>query len=331
MKFLSSPKLKQIPQWLSITCCTAVGGIATLVLSSQNAAAVLAVTTASAGASAALISEQEKRQKISQVTLERLPSKPLSSIVAGEEAEQVNTHSQLSAYLEAKNIKLESYRLPQELDVSSDRIALFMGSRYPSIKNFYKTIKRNLSTGKKFHFRLGECSQQEIANSTQLGVLLYQSSFLSQYRYFKQDKVIAATTQPRGDMINFLTGEWFERYIFQEVARLLSDNRIPYDFLINSKIRFLNGDGFELDLLFLVKQDILWIECKTKPDISDALARYSKHKKIMSIPENRAFVVALDIPDNQALELTQRWQITVVNQNNFLEKLAQSLGLDLKE
>jgi len=331
MKLLLSTKLKQIPQWLTISCCTAVGGIATLVLSSQNAGAVLAVTTASAGASAALISEQQKRQKTPQLRLETLPSQPLSSIVTKKESDPVNTHLELSVYLEAKNIKLESYRLPEELDASSDRIALFMGSRYPSIKNFYKSIKRNLSTGKKFHFRLGDCSQQEIANSTQLGVLLYQSSFLSQYRYFKQDKVIAATTQPKGEMINFLTGEWFERYIYQEVARLLSTNQIPYDFLINSKIRFVNGDSFELDLLFLVNQDLLWIECKTKPDISDSLARYAKHKKIMSIPENRAFVVALDIPDNQALELTQRWQITVVNQNNFLEKIIEALGIDLTE
>lgn len=332
MKLFSSTKIKELPKWFTVSFCTALGGIATLALSSHNAAAVLAVSTISAGAGAAIVSEQQKNTKNSNGSLEFdsqcLPS-ATKTVVVDKSAisPEVQNDSPLAHYLEAKNIKLESHRLPQELDASSDRIAFFIGSRYSSVKNFYKAIKRNLSTGKKFSFRLSECSQQDIANCTQLGDLLYRSSFLSHYRYLKAEKLISAATQTRGDMINFLTGEWFERYVYQEVSRLLDNKSTKYEDLINAKIRFANGDIFELDLLFFANQELLWIECKTKSDISDALARYAKHKKILSIPENRAFVVALDMPDNQALELTQRWQLTVVNQNNFLEKISQALGM----
>ena len=335
MKLFSSTKLKELPKWLTVSFCTALGGVTTLALSNHNALAVLTVSTLSAGAGAVVVSEQEKKTKQSLAS-SKFATQPIL------EAQNLETTSQnkpvvsvdsednleLLSYLEAKNIRVEEHRVPQEIDVSSDRLAFFMGSRYSSIKNFYKAIKRNLSTGKKFSFRLAECSQQDIANCTQLGDMLYRSSFLSHYRYLKTEKIITASSQIRGDMINFLTGEWFERYVYQEVSRLLSDKSLKYQDLINAKIRFANGDSFELDLLFFVNQELLWIECKTKSDISDALTRYAKHKKILSIPENRAFVVALDMPDNQALELTQRWQITVVNQNNLIEKISQALNIE---
>lgn len=96
--------------------------------------------------------------------------------------------------------------------------------------------------------------------------------------------------------------------------------------LLNPQIAFPNGDDFELDLLFLIDGQSLWVECKTG-DYQAYIAKYAETRKLLAVPKSRAVLVILGIPDDLTVNLTHLYDITVANENNFLERVAAAVGL----
>jgi len=87
---------------------------------------------------------------------------------------------------------------------------------------------------------------------------------------------------------------------------------------------------FELDLLFLVDNQPLWVECKTG-DYQAYIAKYSNARKLLGIPKPRAILVILGIPDDLTTHLTNLYDITVANENNFLKVVCTAVGLRYPE
>ncbi len=68
--------------------------------------------------------------------------------------------------------------------------------------------------------------------------------------------------QLRGDIIQFLNGGWFERATLSQVKEKCAECE-NVEFLVNPHLKFTNSDRFELDILFLVDNQLFRIECKT--------------------------------------------------------------------
>ncbi len=120
--------------------------------------------------------------------------------------------------------------------------------------------------------------------------------------------------------MNFLAGTWLERFVYLKVSSLLLQNRLKYSSMMNTRISFPNGEDSELDLFFVIENQPLWIECKT--GIYQAhIAKYSEAKKILSVSKERAFLVVLDLPDHFLDNLSNLYDITVVNQHTLLDKV----------
>ena len=229
-------------------------------------------------------------------------------------------------WLSSRNITVKKYKQQESADVVFDQLATFLGERFDSLRHVHDRIRRNLSTGSNFTLNLSSRSQEEIADSTQFCTLLHKYAFLSSYRYNKNSKVIYATPQKDSKAINFFTGGWFERFVFLKVTSLLSQNKLKYVYLMNPQISLPNGDDFELDLLFLVENDPLWLECKTG-NYQSYIAKYSKVRSTLTIPKESSILIILGISDKLTSELTDLYDITVANQNNFLDKIAAALDL----
>lgn len=229
-------------------------------------------------------------------------------------------------WLSLRNITVKNYKQQESTDAVFDQLATFIGERFDSLRRVHDQIRRNLSTGSGFTLNLSSRSQEEIANSTQLCTSLYRYAFLSSYRYNKDTKVIYATPQRVGRVINFFTGGWFERFVFLKVTSLLSQNALEYVYLMNPQISLPNGDDFELDLLFLIKNEPLWLECKTG-DYQSYIAKYSDVRPTLTIPKENSILIILGIPDDLTSHLTDLYNITVANENNFLAQVAAALNL----
>jgi hypothetical protein len=235
--------------------------------------------------------------------------------------------TELLTWLSHRHVQVTTHRQPAEVDVVFDRLALFLGERYGSLAPLLKKIKVAIQTGSRFRLSLVDRTQTDIANCTQFCRMLKDDSFLSYYYYSPLDKVIQAA--PQRTFTNFFNGDWFERFVYRKVCDLLTANDWQYEYLINPDVILANTNKFGLDLLFLAEQEPLWIECKTGQDYTAFLERYSNHRKALGITKERSFLVILDISENQTIDLTNLWDITVVNRDNFLNQISANLNLTL--
>ena len=236
--------------------------------------------------------------------------------------------SRIIDWFKSRNINVESYQEPQPVDSIFDQIAIFLGQRYNTLKPLYKKIKINIPEGRRFTFRLTDKTVHEINDCTNFCKLLNEKSFLSQYRYLPFEKLMIVTPQTNPLMINFITGEWFERFVYYRICTLLSEYNREFIDLRQIVGSFKDGTDFELDLFFWVDNQPLWVECKSGQDYNAYLTKYSKkYRKLLGVSKERAFLVIADLTDEQTIDYTNLWDITVVNINNLADQIAQSLGL----
>lgn len=237
---------------------------------------------------------------------------------ADERSASINVYD----WLFTKGIQVINYREEDDADIVFDELALFLGERYKSIARFFESVRRNLASGATVTLNMSSASQEEIANTTQFCTMLSSYAFLSSYNYSKTSKIIHATPQRIGKVINFFTGEWFERFIYVKIRSFFETYRIPYQKLLNPQITLQNGDNFELDLLFLIDNKPLWVERKTG-DYSAHITKCSSFAKTLSAQKKRAILVILNIPSDLTAKLTYLHNMTIANENTFLEHISK--------
>jgi hypothetical protein len=257
---------------------------------------------------------------------------PLSEPHSGiKKAEEVLTHIKevkkpsLILDLSARNITVKNYKQP-ESDNVFEQLATFLGERFDDLKRLLDRIKKNLSTGSSFTLKLS--SSSEISDTTQFCELLSKYAFLSKYWYDRNSKIIHATPPSIANKaaINFFSGGWFEQFVFYKVRSFLSQNSLEYDYLMNPTISLPDGQDFELDLIFLIRNNLLWLECKTG-NYQSYIAKYSKVRPMLTIPKENSILIILGITDDLTSTLTNLYDITIANEKNFLAKIAAALNL----
>ncbi|MBW4467295.1 MAG: DUF1887 family protein [Pegethrix bostrychoides GSE-TBD4-15B] len=273
-----------------------------------------------------------------------LPSKPSSLPPATPPASLAGVSPKLTAadpglenveeainWLAAHSVRVESYHQPDpQIDALFNRFALELGNHYSSLAALNKQIKFNAAKGTRFVFSLADraqYSQNDIKNCTQFCSRLHDASLLSFYRYDRTSKSIQAALHRRDDLTAFFMGKWFERFVYRKVADFLNAQGLAYKCLMNAQVRFANQDRYELDFLFLVEGQPVWIECKTSAgQNTNYLAKYSDHAELLGIPKLRALLVILDIEKPQATEWTSLWGIRAVTKDDLIPALREALA-----
>ncbi|MEX0271215.1 hypothetical protein AB3R30_18925 [Leptolyngbyaceae cyanobacterium UHCC 1019] len=272
----------------------------------------------------------EVRSNILQPTSVMNPVQTDQALI--EEKENVSEQetakiSNIIDWLKALNLSVESYKEPQQVDALFDSVAMPLGQQYSTLKTFHRQIKFNISKGGEFSFRLNEKNREDINRITSFCKLLNDRSFLP-CRYLPSQKIILAKPPTNPNMINFFTGDWFESFVYQQICKFLSGSGLEYISLRQITGTFDNGRNFELDIFFLIDNQPLWIECKAGRDYNEYLTRYTKLRKLMRIPKERAFLVIADLSSEQAVDYTSLWEITVASIDSFIELIGNALGLE---
>jgi len=245
------------------------------------------------------------------------------------ETQKIPESTQLRQYLETLDIKVLSCYEPSHSDMLMDNMAVKLGKNYPHLARLHQAIVQSIQHNQAFELNLANSSQLEIANSTQSGHNLYNLSFLSEYHYDRKKRKISGKVDRKPDIINFFTGIWFERFIYAEINELFVRNNIDYECLINPNLEFANGDKFELDFLFFVGGQVLWIECKSGRNNNLDYTKYESHKELMKLPKDRSLMVRLQASEKRTEELTQIRDLTIANPDNLIEKVKRGLNLEL--
>jgi hypothetical protein len=231
--------------------------------------------------------------------------------------------------LKEREIEVENYYSPIN-SISAKKLyelAIYLGQHHSTLAEFHRKLMGSIKHGSGFGFSLKDKTQNEIKINTDFGRMLKESGCLSNYYYDRTNKVMHVAVHQRKDVEKFIFGDWFERFICDKISAFFKAQGLNIEYLANAEVVFTNGDRFELDLLFLVKEHLFWIECKAGKNFDEDLARYSdKHQKFLQLPKTNALVVCLHLDENQAAIRTELWQnVTVTNPELLLTSIQSTL------
>ena len=201
-----------------------------------------------------------------------------------------------------------------------DEIAVALGENYNLLKVVNERIKKTQRKGySSVTIAISNYSQKEIQALTKYCKELYDFSFVAKYFYNKAEKRIHLTLQQSRAVVNFFNGEWFEWFVFMKLLVLFYEKKIPFSALRSFKVHFPNEDKHEVDVFFLINNKIpLFIECKTG-EFRSTIEKYHKLRKRMGIDKQNFMMLVLGLSEEQTKGLTNMYEITFVNEKNFVD------------
>lgn len=243
-----------------------------------------------------------------------------------------NNQDEIVEYLAEKEVSVEARRsTDHSVDQIFNKQAIYLGNNLkdeqnkPLLAPLLKQIKWSISKNGGVQYHLKNADQAQIQAATQFCHNLHKDSLLSSYFYARNQKIIHASVQDRGDVRSFFNGEWFERFICFKISEAFESQNLNYSYIMNPVIKFPNGDRFELDLLLLSNNQLMLFECKTGGNFNAHLRKFSDHRNRLNIEADRAFLVILDLEISQAERLSRFWKFKVTNQDNLVQMLQQSI------
>jgi len=223
-------------------------------------------------------------------------------------------------WFQKKQIQIEVDQKAIDTTGFFDEVALGLGNQYNLLQEVTDKIKRIQAKGyTNVKLTLTSKSQKEVRAITSFCQQLYEYSFVAKYFYHKKDKIIRLTLQSSPTIKNFFTGEWMEWYVFIKSLEFYRDKKLSISCLRSLIVTFPNEDSHELDVFFLVNNRIpICIECKTGEFRQD-IDKYSKLRKRLHLDKAQFLLCVVGLSQEQAQGLTAMYDITFVNENNFLQ------------
>jgi phage FluMu protein Com len=207
-----------------------------------------------------------------------------------------------------------------------DEIALSLGDHYSLLRGLLDQIKYLQRKGySNLKLNLAKNSQKEVKILTKFCRDLYEYSFVARYYYKKKDKIIRLNLQTAPTIVQFFNGEWMEWYVFMKVLEFTYEKESHLSCLRNLHVRFPNEDLHELDVFFLVDNRIpICVECKSGEFRQD-IDKYVKIRKRLHIDKDNFLLCVTGLEEKQAQGLTSMYDLTFVNENNFIEHIGTLL------
>jgi len=240
--------------------------------------------------------------------------------------------SKIESFLNSKNIKIRSVDMGEEEEKLA-QIADLMGSQYSLIKRFYGMIKSSMNSGNSFSINLRDEPQQVIGTTCQVATELYKIAFLEEYRYFRAPRCLLVARASRSPQaLNFLSGNWLERYVRNRLICLAKrqTGKIDFSYIANAKVTLSNGDDFEMDLLFHVNDQFYWVESKTG-GYQDKVQKYSEIASDLGLQRNQAIIVLADVSQDAKTSLSSLYHLSVISVDEVEATFERILKSHLRE
>ncbi|PIE34179.1 hypothetical protein CSA56_08555 [candidate division KSB3 bacterium] len=201
-----------------------------------------------------------------------------------------------------------------------DEVALTLGHQYDLLKEVSNKIRHIQQKGyTNVKLALSKHNQKQIKTITKFCQELYEYSFVAKYFYQKQAKIIRLTLQTAPAIVNFFQGEWMEWFIMMKLLEFFQKKQIPAACLRSLSVTFPNEDAHELDIFFLLKQRLpLCIECKSG-EFRQHIDKYSTLRKRLNIDKTQFLLCVTGLSQGQTQGLTSMYDVTFVNEKNFLQ------------
>jgi hypothetical protein len=228
------------------------------------------------------------------------------------------------SWFERKNIQIEVNHEALDTQGFYDEVAVELGDNIDVLQDVLDKIRktqRNNYTSAVLN--LNNYSQNQIKTITTFCKNLYDFSFVAKYFYNKNDKRVHLTLQTVPAIVGFFNGEWLEWYVFMRLLKHCYESNGLFSCLRNFTIQFANEDKYEVDVFFLLNSRIpVFIECKSG-EFRSFIEKYSKMRRRLDISKENFLLLVLGLSDEQMLGLTKMYDITFVNEKNFIAHITE--------
>lgn len=270
------------------------------------------------------LQDQQAASTSAETSAEHESPQLLSDIDIYNTAELTNEqqYEPIVKFFQERQIQVEVNE--QALDTTGffDEIAVQLGDNYNTLRlvsDKIKYIQRKGYTTVKL--TLNKKSQKDIKTITRFCKDLYDYSFVVKYFYQKQEKIVRLTLQTAPKIVNFFNGEWMEWFVFMKLLDFFQEKQLPVACLRNLSVKFQNEDQHELDVFFLINGTTpLCIECKTGEFRKD-IEKYSVLQKRLKLDKGQFLICAVGLSDKQSQGLTSMYDLSFVNEKNFLQQI----------
>lgn len=236
--------------------------------------------------------------------------------------------NQIQQWLASKDFQLITSHSKKKVDRTLDKIALIIGDNYPLVSDLMQGIRYSLSSEKNdFNLDLSGTTEDKINILNNVCNQLKKLGLI-QYHYHEDKQTprkIAYISPFQSNGNQFLTGQWLERYTYQKVTNFLDDKGVTYEALMNAKIIKSKKQKIEIDVLLVIQGSPLWLECKVA-NHQRFIAKYSAFAKQFKLSPEQLYLIVLDLPNQQAEDLTSLHNVKVVTSNKITEALQSTLA-----
>lgn len=231
------------------------------------------------------------------------------------------------AWFERQHIQLGINHRAIDTTGFFDEVAIQLGNQYDTLKFVIDQIRYIQQKGyTNVKITLSNSSQKQIATITRFCQELYDYSFVTKYSYQKQTKVIWLTLQTVPSIVKFFNGEWMEWFVFMKLLEFFHKKQLSVACLRGFTITFPNQDIHEIDVFFLINDTLpLCIECKTGEFRRD-IEKYYGLRKRLNLDTTQFLVCVVGLSDEQAQGLSSMYNLTFVNERNFLQHVEQLIS-----
>ncbi len=225
----------------------------------------------------------------------------------------------IEQWFKNKNITVDVNKSAVDTTGFFDEVAELIGSNYEVLSYVTNQIKYLQDKGyENVKICLTNKNATEKKQIVSFCKKLYEFSFVSRYFYDKKGKAVRMMIQPSAIIRNFFNGEWLEWYVFITLIKEFKKLGVSVNALRNLKIVMPNENAFELDVFFLINNEIpILIECKSGEFRSD-IDKYVNLKKSLKLDPKSFFLFALGLDDKQCKGMSTMYGLTFVNNNTYV-------------
>ena len=264
-----------------------------------------------------LSSNLQKTEKVNGRTAEARPKSLPTEMISREQVK-------IGVFLWSRNIKMKNLVPPSEkadakgkldnMDNKLNWISNLMGQKYLLIKKLYKEIKSSIGEGRTLTLCLRGEPPEVISYSCQLALNLREVKFLEEYNYSSSSKTLKAKPSRSPEAINFLSGDWLERYVRQQLVKLAKEQgkKIDFSYIANAEVTLPNGSDFEMDLFFHINNRFYWVESKTG-SYRDSVEKYSWLASEMGLEPGQVFLVLADADQETRSRISSSYNLSAIS------------------
>lgn len=198
-------------------------------------------------------------------------------------------------------------------------LAVELGENFECLGPLHDSIRRCQSTGTSFRLSLEGRPPKYVQTCVEFAKKLSDIGMLTDYRYDTNTRIMRARCQTAGAVPAFFSGEWFELYIMERTNLILRELGRPFATLRNAQVTFPDETTSELDLLYLVEDQPLLIECKTG-EYNQYLSRLRNINRHLRLPAERLLLVLLNAPVAEIIQTVRSlWKVTLAGRDSLAD------------